>query len=603
MPSFPSTFPELLDQLVRDRGERVFLPRRTAQDHTPISFRRVADDVNALASALLDLGLSRGDRVGIVAENRYEWLAIDLALASIGVVDVPRGSDTTPTELKFILQHSGSCAAFAENDKVAADLLAMRAELPALQHVIVMADATAVDGALALGDLFASGAKKRDDAPDRLAAARAAVDAEDLLTIVYTSGTTAEPKGVMLSHRNVLSNMFTCIEVLHVSEEDSFLSVLPAWHMYERIMDYLALATGGQLVYTDRRRIKEDLKAVRPTIFAAVPRIWEMLHDGIVNSALKLEGLQGKLFRRCLAVSRRIGAGTPSLLDRLQFAVLDRIVNKKVRAGLGGRLRLCASGGGALPRHVDETFLGMGIPLRNGYGLTETSPVAAVRLPHQTRPGHIGPPLPETQIQARKEDGSPCATNETGILWIKGPQVMRGYYENPTRTREVLDEDGWFNSGDLGHCDDEGNLWITGRAKDTIVLAGGENVEPEPIETLVKTSPLIEQAVVVGQDQKALGILIVPSDEALEREVPRTEWDAQGDVLNGEAVRKVYRREIDRLVTRENGCRPTDRVATLQVLAQPLTPDNGMLTQTLKVRRHVIAKRYADVIAALFRRG
>ena len=603
MPSFPSTFPELLDQLVRDRGERVFLPRRTAQDHTPISFRRVADDVNALASALLDLGLSRGDRVGIVAENRYEWLAIDLALASIGVVDVPRGSDTTPTELKFILQHSGSCAAFAENDKVAADLLAMRAELPALQHVIVMADATAVDGALALGDLFASGAKKRDDAPDRLAAARAAVDAEDLLTIVYTSGTTAEPKGVMLSHRNVLSNMFTCIEVLHVSEEDSFLSVLPAWHMYERIMDYLALATGGQLVYTDRRRIKEDLKAVRPTIFAAVPRIWEMLHDGIVNSALKLEGLQGKLFRRCLAVSRRVGAGTPSLLDRLQFAVLDRIVNKKVRAGLGGRLRLCASGGGALPRHVDETFLGMGIPLRNGYGLTETSPVAAVRLPHQTRPGHIGPPLPETQIQARKEDGSPCATNETGILWIKGPQVMRGYYENPTRTREVLDEDGWFNSGDLGHCDDEGNLWITGRAKDTIVLAGGENVEPEPIETLVKTSPLIEQAVVVGQDQKALGILIVPSDEALEREVPRTEWDAQGDVLNGEAVRKVYRREIDRLVTRENGCRPTDRVATLQVLAQPLTPDNGMLTQTLKVRRHVIAKRYADVIAALFRRG
>ena len=603
MPSFPSTFPELLDQLVRERGERVFLPRRTAQDHTPITFGRVVNDVDALAAALLDLGLRRGDRVGIVAENRYEWLAIDLALASVGVIDVPRGSDTTPTELQFILQHSGSCAAFAENDKVALDLLAMRAELPALQHVIVMADATAVDGALALGDLFKSGAEKRDAAPDQLAAARAAVDPEDLLTIVYTSGTTAEPKGVMLSHRNVLSNMFTCIEVLHVSHEDSFLSVLPAWHMYERIMDYLALATGGQLVYTDRRRIKEDLKAVRPTIFAAVPRIWEMLHDGIVNSALKLEGIQGKLFRRCLTVSRRVGAGAPTLLDRLQFAVLDRVINKKVRAGLGGRLRLCASGGGALPRHVDETFLGMGIPLRNGYGLTETSPVAAVRLPHQTRPGHIGPPLPETQIQARREDGSPCATNETGILWIKGPQVMRGYYENPNRTREVLDEDGWFNSGDLGHCDDEGNLWITGRAKDTIVLAGGENVEPEPIETLVKTSPLIEQAVVVGQDEKALGVLIVPSAEALEREVPRTDWDARGDVLNGEAVRKVYRREIDRLVTRENGCRPTDRVATLQVLAEPLTPDNGMLTQTLKVRRHVIAARYADVIAALFRRG
>lgn len=602
MPSFPSTFPQLLDQLVRDRGDRVLLPRRTAQDHSPISFGRIASDVDALAAALLDLGLKRGDHVGLVAENRYEWLLIDLAMASLGVVDVPRGVDTTPTELQFILEHSGSCAAFAENEKVAADLVAMQQALPDLRHVIVMADETSVDGALALGDLVQKGAALMQSSGEALQAARAAVDPEDLLTIVYTSGTTAEPKGVMLSHRNVLSNIQTCVDVLHVTDQDTFLSVLPAWHMYERIMDYLALATGGQLTYTDRRRIKDDLKAVRPTIFAAVPRIWEMLHDGVVNTALKLPGLQGKLFRRCLAVSRKVGAGKASLLERLQHAALDRIVNKKVRAGLGGRLRLCASGGGALPRHVDETFLGMGIPLRNGYGLTETSPVAAVRLPHQTQPGHIGPPLPETRIEARKDDGTTCGTNETGVLWIQGPQVMRGYYENPTRTAEVLTEDGWFNSGDLGHRDEHGNLWITGRAKDTIVLAGGENVEPEPIETLVKTSPLIEQAVVVGQDEKALGVLIVPSTEALEHEVPRSEWDERDGALHGDAVRKLLRAELDRLVTRENGCRPTDRIATLQVLAEPLTPDNGMLTQTLKVRRHVVAERYRDLIAALFRR-
>ena len=602
MPSFPSTFPQLLDQLVRDRGDRVLLPRRAAHDHSPISFGRIASDVDALAAALLDLGLKRGDHVGLVAENRYEWLLIDLAMASLGVVDVPRGVDTTPTELQFILEHSGSCAAFAENEKVAADLVAMQGALPDLRYVIVMADETSVDGALALGDLVKKGAAMLQSSAEALQAARAAVDPEDLLTIVYTSGTTAEPKGVMLSHRNVLSNIQTCVDVLHVTDQDTFLSVLPAWHMYERIMDYLALATGGQLTYTDRRRIKEDLKAVRPTIFAAVPRIWEMLHDGVVNTALKLPGLQGKLFRRCLAVSRKVGAGKASLLERLQHAALDRVVNKKVRAGLGGRLRLCASGGGALPRHVDETFLGMGIPLRNGYGLTETSPVAAVRLPHQTQPGHIGPPLPETRIEARKDDGTTCGTNETGVLWIQGPQVMRGYYENPTRTAEVLTEDGWFNSGDLGHRDEHGNLWITGRAKDTIVLAGGENVEPEPIETLVKTSPLIEQAVVVGQDEKALGVLIVPSTEALEHEVPRSEWDERDGALHGDAVRKLLRAELDRLVTRENGCRPTDRIATLQVLAEPLTPDNGMLTQTLKVRRHVVAERYRDLIAALFRR-
>lgn len=588
--------------MVRPRADRVFLPRRTAQDHTPIAFGRLADDVDALATALLDLGIRRGHHVGIVAENRYEWLLIDMAMASIGVVDVPRGSDTTPTELQFILQHSGSCAAFAESDKVAKDLLAMKPELPKLGHVIVMADATEVEGALALGDLLRAGVDKRAEHAALLRDTRAEVKGDDLLTIVYTSGTTAEPKGVMLTHGNVLSNMDVVIDVLHVTDQDSFLSVLPAWHMYERIMDYLALATGSQLVYTDRRRIKEDLQTAKPTIFAAVPRIWEMLHDGVVNTALKLQGLQGKLFRRCLQLSRKVGAGKASMLDRLQHKVLDGIVNKKVRANLGGRLRLCVSGGGALPRHVDETFLGMGIPIRNGYGLTETSPVAAVRLPEQTGPGHIGPPLPHTKIEVRKDDGSECGTNETGVLWIQGPQIMRGYYENPSRTKEVLTDDGWFNSGDLGHRDEHGNFWITGRAKDTIVLAGGENVEPEPIETLIKTSSLIEQAVVVGQDEKALGVLIVPCFEALEHEVPEADWNVQGDLLVNDAVQKLYRRELDRLITRENGCRPTDRVATLQVLSDALTPDNGMLTQTLKVRRHVVAERYADVISAMFRR-
>ena len=602
MSSFPTTFPELLEQTVRPRAGGVFLPRRTAQDHTAITFGQLCDDVDAVATALLDLGIRRGDHVGLFAENRYEWLLLDMAMASLGVVDVPRGSDTTPTELEFILEHSGCRAAFAENDRVARELLARGAELARLEHVVVMADRTEVDGALALGDLVQAGRERRDAHAALLQETRAAVTPEDLLTIVYTSGTTAEPKGVMLTHGNVLSNVATCIDVLHVTDQDSFLSVLPAWHMYERIMDYLALASGGQLTYTDRRRIKDDLKDVRPTIFAAVPRIWEMLHDGVVNTAMKLEGLGGKLFRRCLEVSRRVGAGKASLLDRAQHAVLDRMVNKKVRDGLGGRLRLCASGGGALPRHVDETFLGMGIPLRNGYGLTETSPVASLRLPHQNAPGHIGPPLPRTSIEARKEDGTACAAGETGVLWIKGPQVMQGYYRNEARTRDVLTEDGWFNSGDLGHQDADGNFWITGRAKDTIVLAGGENVEPEPIETLVKTSPLIEQAVVVGQDQKALGVLIVPSTEALEREVPEAEWGRAGDLLTADPLKRLYRGELDRLVTRENGCRPTDRIATLQVLAEPLTAENGMLTQTLKVRRHVVAERFADVIADMFRR-
>lgn len=596
----PRTFPELLAGSTAPRRDRVFLPRRRALDPTPVTFGELQADVDALATALLDAGVRRGDRVGVVAENRYEWLLVDQALASIGAISVPRGSDTSPRELGFILAHSGCSFAFAEDDRVAGELLAMRAALPQLRDVAVMAPATTLPGARALGELLRAGRAVAAAKAQELATARAQVRPDDLLTIVYTSGTTAEPKGVMLTHRNVLSNVHVVTDVLGIDDRDSFLSVLPAWHMYERIMDYLALATGAQLVYTDRRRIKEDLANVRPTVFAAVPRIWEMLHDGLVGHAAKLPGLQGRLLRYGLHLARLVGGGRAHAGHRALHALWERLVLRKVRATLGGRLRLCVSGGGSLPRHVDETLLGLGLPLRNGYGLTETSPVAAVRLPHQRDPGHIGPPLPQTQIEPRRTDGTPCAVGETGVLWIRGPQVMRGYYENPTRTAEVLTPDGWFNSGDLGHVDRNGNLWITGRAKDTIVLAGGENVEPEPVEAVIKTSPLIEQAVVVGQDQKHLGALLVPRAEALEARIPRSEWDARDGLLHGRAVQALLRAELDRLLVRENGMRPCDRVAVLRVLAEPLTPENGLLTQTLKVRRHVVAQRFAPVLAAMF---
>ncbi|MGB3970175.1 MAG: AMP-binding protein, partial [Planctomycetota bacterium] len=296
----PTTFPELLSQRVRRHGERVFLPRRAASTHEPVTFASLLADVEALADALLEFGFARGDRVAVVAENRYEWLLVDQALASTGIVSVPRGSDTSPRELAFILRHSGCRAAFAEDDRVARELLVLRGELPLLGQVIVMQDTTAVAGALALGDLVRAGRAGRREPHERLAAARAAVQADDLLTIVYTSGTTAEPKGVMLTHANVLSNVRTVTEVLAITERDSFLSVLPAWHMYERIMDYLALAAGAQLVYTDRRRIKEDLAGVQPTVFAAVPRIWEMLHDGLCAHAAKLTGWRGRLLRQAL---------------------------------------------------------------------------------------------------------------------------------------------------------------------------------------------------------------------------------------------------------------------------------------------------------------
>jgi long-chain acyl-CoA synthetase len=600
MLSAPSTFPQLLEQCTFPHGDRIFLPRRRAQVDESVTFAGLLADIDALAIALLQLGLGRGDRIGLIAENRSEWLLVDQALASIGAIDVPRGADTSPQELQFILRHSGCRAAFADDDRTARELHSMRSALPGLERIVVMQDHTEVPSTLALGDLLRQGHAQRSAQADRLRAARAEVRPDDLLTIVYTSGTTAEPKGVMLTHQNVLSNVAVVTKALAITAADSFLSVLPAWHMYERIMDYLALATGAQLLYTDRRHIKEDLVKLQPTVFAAVPRIWEMLHDGIVSQSLKLTGTKGRLLRLGLRTARAVGAGKANGLDRLLHKALEPLVFRKVRQNLGGRLRLCVSGGGSLPRHVDETLLGLGLPLKNGYGLTETSPVAAVRLPHHRTPGHIGPPLAHTEIQARKADGGVCANGETGVLWIKGPQVMRGYYQNPSRTSEALSSDGWFNSGDLGHIDRDGNVWITGRAKDTIVLASGENVEPEPVETVIKTSPFIDQAVCVGQDQKAIGALLVPNLEALEQRIARAQWDLRDGLLHGKPVQALLRAELDRLLVRDNGIRAIDRVATLRVLAEPLTAENGMLTQTLKVRRHVVAERLAPVIASMF---
>lgn len=593
------SFPELLDRHVRTHGERVFLPRRRARVVEPVTFRKLLQDAELVAAGLLTLGIARGDRVGILADNRCEWLLADLGSVWIGAVDVPRGCDTTPHEMEFILRHSGARAVFCDDDRLAAAVLQRRAALPALEHVIVMAQRSGTDGATSMHDLMEKGRALLREQPRAVADAGAAVQSTDLLTIVYTSGTTADPKGVMLTHGNVIANIQAVTEVLDIRHTDSFLSVLPAWHMYERIMDYLALAAGGQLVYTDRRHIKEDLLQVEPTVFAAVPRIWETIHDGIIAAAIKMEGVKGKLVRKLLWLCREKGGGRATLWHRIQLLLLSPL-QKRMRAITGGRLRLAVSGGGSLPRHVDETMLGIGLPLLNGYGLTETSPVASVRVPQRNCAGTIGPPLPGTEIVARGADGRVLGPDETGVLWIRGPQVMRGYYQNPGKTAEVLEPSGWFNSGDLGHVDAQGRVWITGRAKDTIVLAGGENVEPEPIETALKTSPLIEQIVCLGQDQKAVGALIVPSFDILEQRVPRPQWDERHGVLAGRAVQELLRKEIDRLLTREAGFRACDRVGSFRVLVEPLTIENGCLTPTLKVRRHVVAKRHEQTIATMF---
>ena len=598
-----STFADLIRATTSEFGERTFVPRRhgkAANDDSGVTYAELGADVEVLAAGLTALGYRRGDHIGLISENRYEWLALDLACATLGIADVPRGTDTSPLELLFILKHARTRFAFAETDAVAKTLLGLRDELPKLEGVCVMAETTAVPEAMSLTDLRNKGRATLESQPTLIQERSREVRPSDLLTIVYTSGTTADPKGVMLTHANLLSNIEGIRAVLQFTADDVFLSVLPAWHAYERVLDYIAFRTGAQLVYTDRRKIKEDLLKVRPTVFAAVPRIWESIHDGILTACRKKKPPMDKVLSQVLTACRAVGDGKPSFGMRMVHRLAGRSILPKFRAATGGRLRIAVSGGGSLPAHVDACLLGLGIPLINGYGLTETSPVVSVRPPGDNRPRTIGRTIPDTSIEIRSEDGKPVPTGEQGLVWIKGPQVMTGYFENPTRTAAVLQDD-WFNSGDLGCQQPDGHFCITGRAKDTIVLAGGENVEPEHIEAALKTSPYVDQAVVLGQDKKTLGAILVPHLECLEEAVPKSEWSVTDKgVLEGEAVRAFFRNELNRLLTTDNGFRPLEKIQTFRVLSEALTIENGLLTQTLKVKRHKVTERHAPLIDSMW---
>ena len=590
----PQTLPALLERAATEFGDRIFVRRRHSQGGDSVTYRELLRDVRSLARGLSAGGINRGDRVALIAENSYSWILADLAITYLGAIDVPRGADTAPAELRHILSHSGCTAALGVDDRVCGELLAMRDEPPDLTQVISLSEESSLEGVQTIHQLMAGGPTA--DLDQMVAAAQPT----DLLTIVYTSGTTADPKGVMLSHQNMANNAIAVQRVLGVRADDVFLSVLPAWHVYERMIDYLVITCGGELVYTNQRQIKDDLRTVGPTVFAAVPRIWESIHDGIINHCGKLTGFKYRLMQKVLDTCRNVGGGRASIFDRTLHRLFAATVLRPVRGVVGPRMRCAVSGGGALPGHVDDLLVGLGLPLLNGYGLTETSPVVCIRLPEHNRVGTIGPPLPDTEIEIRDENGSVLPTGEIGLLWIRGPQVMRGYYKNPETTDRVLTEDGWFNSGDLARVDEAGHFVITGRAKDTIVLSGGENVEPEPVETGIKSSTLVDQVVVLGQDEKTLGAILIPMPESLAKKVPRRDWGEKDGELTSEKVLGLFRTELDRTLTRQAGFRPCEKVARFKVRLEPLTIENGLLTPTMKVKRHEVRQQMGEMIAGLF---
>lgn len=585
------------------------------------TYGALADAVRELALGFSTLGIGPGDRVGLFADNSIRWILSDLAIQSLGAADVPRGTDTSPAEFDYLIRHSGARVIVLQDRKILNELAPVLEDIADLQCVVLQ-QGTFKEGdprpVLSLDEVRARGQERIAEGAS-LGPLLDRVEATDAATIVYTSGTTGKPKGVVLSHANILHIIRSIPDLIAFEPDDKFLSILPAWHMFERLIEYAAIARGCCTVYTSKRAIKRDLKQERPTVMAAVPRVWELLYEEArrqlssgpaVRRSLVSGLLQcGVSYRRSKHIDPSLGRPAVRWTRLLQplHRLGERLIYQQFRAALGGQLRVAVSGGGSLPFHVDEFYDLAGIPILNGYGLTETAPLVSVRRLESPTLRTSGVPITDTIIEIRDAAGRPVKTGEIGIVHVHGPQVMAGYYRDLKSTRAVFDARGFFDTGDLGRLFPNGELEITGRAKDTIVLCGGENVEPEPIENALRMSPLIDQVVVIGQDQKQLGVLIVPDRDALRERMPVAVGagaygaPGPGDAeFDPEIVRGLIKTEIERLVTRERGFKPYELVRRFAILDAPFSIASQELTETQKLRRHEIVIRRRDAIEALY---
>jgi long-chain acyl-CoA synthetase len=616
--------------VARQHGQVTALSAPHEQPAVSISYSQLFEQMQRFAAGLQGLGVATGDRIALFADNSPRWLIADQASLMAGAVNVVRSAQADAAELLYILQDSGSTSLIVEDQatlkKIASALeplpirviILLSQEEPTSPLPIKILNFAQVLEAGATGDVRAVPVKK-----------------QDLATLIYTSGTTGQPKGVMLSHANLLHQVNTFKSVIQPQAGDRILSILPTWHSYERACEYFLLSCGCTQVYTNLRHIKQDLKRVKPNYMVAVPRLWESVYEGVQRQFREQPASKQRLINFFLDISQRYitakrlvtglsltnlhPSGWQKLLGSLQVLLLkplhglgEKIVYQKIReAATGGELRYVISGGGSLAQHLDLFFEIIGVEILVGYGLTETSPVLSVRRPWANLRGSAGKPIPLTEIKiVDPESRQVLPLGQKGVVVVHGPQVMQGYYNKPEATAKVLDSEDWFDTGDIGWLTKQQDLVLTGRLKDTIVLTNGENIEPQPIEDACLRSPYIDQIMLVGQDQKVLGALIVPNWEALKTWAIAQNYSLQlpsEPPTNGEAIsltskpiQDLYRQELVREVKNRPSYRADDRIGSFSFIAEPFSQENGMMTQTLKIRRNVVMDRYHDMINGMF---
>jgi long-chain acyl-CoA synthetase len=588
-PALTKCFLDAVDCYANPRAQMY----RTAAGWESISAKEMLRRVAGLAKALAELGILPGDRVGLFAPNCPEWHVADFAIQGVGAVTVPVYFKESADHLVYILNDSSARIAFTWGEAQAHQIAEYRERLPWLEHVIsAAAPADLPSGILRYDPLIAT-AGDADVAEYRRRSAGATGD--HLATIIYTSGTTGEPKGVMLNHANLSSNALGFSRDFQMSAPDLALSLLPLSHVYERTIDYGYIFRGVSLAYVERMEtVAQALLEVRPTIMAAVPRFYEKTYANIIETGHREKGLKRKIFDMAIRVAAKAvpwrAYGRDVSWDvKLRWRLANRVVYSKIRAGVGGRIRIFSSGGAPLAPELAEFFWSVGLPVYQGYGLTETSPVVTFNSPGENRIGTVGRPIPHVQVRIAAD----------GEILVKGPCVMQGYYRKPNQTREVFTPDGWFCTGDIGRLDEDGYLIITDRKKELLKTAGGKFVAPAPIENLLKASPLIANAIVVGDGRKFVSVLIVCNFAGIEAEARKAgrEFPTSAQMVSAPWVRDLLGREIKRLTA---GLAQYERPKRFALLEEDFTHANGQTTYTLKLKRRVIEERYRDVIERMY---
>src|SRR6266436_2129718 len=587
--TLPARLLNAIDSLPNARAQMF----RAADGWKPISSEEFLRRVAGLSAAFVALGVKPGDRVGLFAPNRPEWHTADFAITGAGGVTVPIYFNESLERIVYILKHCGAKFVFAAGAAQMHKLQATRAQLPELEQVVLADCGSDLPSDSLRYETLIAAVGGADVASYRMRASQ--VLPGQLASIIYTSGTTGEPKGVMLTHTNFCSNVTdSCVELDLRPGTDLAVSFLPLAHVYGRMLDYVYIFHGCPIAYVESvENVAQALVEVHPTVLAAVPRFFEKIYARLMEQGSKATGAKRKMFDFAMRTAResaawRCGEKSASLAVRLKWAIADKLVYSKIRAGTGGHLRTILSGGAPLSRDLCEFFWAIGIPIYQGYGLTETSPVLTSNHPHN-RGGSSGRPIPNVQLRIADD----------GEILAKGPCVMQGYFKSSESTREVLSDDGWFKTGDVGYLDKDNYLFITDRKKDLLKTAAGKFVAPQPIENVLKTSPYILNAMVVGDQRKFVVAVIVHNPVTVSAKLAEDglTFSSNADLAAHPSTHAIVEKEVARLTTHLAQYETIKRFA---LLADNLTFDSGSLTFTMKLKRRVVEQQYSDVIDKLY---